>query len=82
MKPCIENPKTFNEGTPAMSETFQLNNDTPKSYKKAAMPIPPKAAQAILFDGLDCLPGQLDLFDDSRSDRWETAFSASRNERR
>ncbi len=41
---------------------FQLVNDQPV---KRRAPDPPdvKPSQMVLFSGMDCMPGQLDLFD-------------------
>jgi hypothetical protein len=42
-------------------QSFSLVNDTPRPRPLFAAPAT-KAAQRVLFAGLDCLPGQLDLF--------------------
>jgi hypothetical protein len=39
-------------------EPFQLTNEPPKRKR----PDVPPEKQKVLFSGLDCLPGQLDLF--------------------
>ncbi len=45
-----------------MNETFFLsNNPTPK--KPRHFESNDKTRQKLLFSGLDCLPGQMDLFD-------------------
>jgi hypothetical protein len=45
-------------------DSFSLVNDPDPSPlpKKDGQP-DPKAKQLVLFAGMDCLPGQLDLFD-------------------
>jgi hypothetical protein len=45
-----------------MTDSFQLQNDKPKPRLWKAPPTDPKR-QGVLFGGLDCLPGQEDLFD-------------------
>lgn len=47
-----------------MSEPFSLVNDPEPSTKpKKDVEPDPKAKQLVLFAGMDCQPGQLDLFD-------------------
>ncbi len=43
-------------------EPFTLNPEPKPTFWKA--PKQPKAKQAVLFSGLDCLAGQLDLIND------------------
>ena len=43
-------------------EPFRLRNAPPKT-KKWEPPVHKKGNQKLLFTGLDCLPGQQDLFD-------------------
>jgi hypothetical protein len=44
------------------STAFSLENEAPPRFKKTPPPLAPTATQRKLFDGLDCLPGQQDLF--------------------
>lgn len=44
-----------------MTEPFRLTNDPPKQ-KPWVPPAPEESTQRVLFSGMDCLPGQLDLF--------------------
>lgn len=41
-------------------DDFRLLNDEP--HVPWSAPLPVKRHQGVLFSGLDCLPGQLDLF--------------------
>ena len=46
-----------------MSEEFQLRNDPPAASPRSTLRDPvDEKRQRVLFAGLDCLPGQLDLF--------------------
>lgn len=42
---------------------FQLTNDRPRSAKPSSFADNERCRQTMLLSGLDCLPGQLDLFD-------------------
>lgn len=44
-----------------MTEPFRLQNDPPPK-KPWVPPAPEETTQRVLFAGMDCLPGQLDLF--------------------
>jgi len=44
-----------------MNEKFTLRNDPPEP-KRAPIESSGKRRQRMLFSGLDCLPGQMDLF--------------------
>jgi hypothetical protein len=44
-------------------EPFTLQNDPPP-HKPWQPPEQPKGRQKMLFTGLDCLPGQLDFFEE------------------
>lgn len=43
-----------------MSNPFQLKNETPKPKPRSFTTT--EAKQTVLFSGMDCLPGQKDLF--------------------
>lgn len=47
---------------PESEEVFELRNDPPKPRKQRFYP-QDRDKQLMLLDGLDCLPGQEDLFD-------------------
>jgi hypothetical protein len=42
---------------------FTLRNDPPRPAKRTPLAAPRRDKQLPLFRGLDCLPGQQDLFD-------------------
>ncbi len=44
-----------------LQETFQLHND-PSTAKRTRFENGERTRQRVLIDGLDCLPGQQDLF--------------------
>ena len=44
-----------------MNETFELKNE-PHRPKRHPIETNPRSKQKVLFAGMDCLPGQLDLF--------------------
>lgn len=44
-------------------DSFSLANDTPKHVRKPVCDDQERSRQTMLLDGLDCLPGQMDLFD-------------------
>ena len=48
-------------------EPFRLANDQPTA-KPLSFENSERTRQRVLFSGLDCLPGQLDLFDTDGSD--------------
>lgn len=43
---------------------FQLANDRPRSAKPSLFADNERCRQTMLLSGLDCLPGQLSLFDE------------------
>lgn len=54
-----------------MSEAFHLTNEEPKRTPWGT-PESPKAKQTVMFSGMDCLPGQQDLFPTDGKDREAT----------
>lgn len=48
-------------------ETFQLSRE-PERAERREVSVEPERRQKVLFSGLDCLPGQLDLFETDGTD--------------
>lgn len=44
---------------------FTLTVDPPKHVRKPVCDDQEQSRQTMLLDGLDCLPGQMDLFDNA-----------------
>ena len=54
-----------------MDEPFRLTNDTRRAWRPATFDNLDRRRQGVLLSGLDCLPGQQDLFAVDGSSRAE-----------